>query len=265
MKSAKYVLVVLFYLLLAALTTFVPSMMSPSLVNEIIYDVAMLVLVINVLVTMIRFEPGSNNHIFWKDLLIAAIVFLALRIAKVYVAGVLFNLDPATQQYFNIGYLVAGAMICVALYKAIRLYSLELKRFQIATITITGLVVFALVTWLILSGVLGKDNASIITVISCSALLLIGVVIIILSMLLIAKTYGGQIQNVLILIATGFFFMVLHQSMYIFDKMHGLENAAVSPGTGIPYYIFCACCVIAGLMRMDIQSKEDDAVKELLS
>lgn len=264
MKNLKFVLVAVIYLALMLCTIFIPLFKSPTLGSEIIYDIAMLGVAIAVGSVMLGIEPGSNNHIFWRDIFIAIVIFLVLRVVKVYIAGLIFNVDPGILQFFNLGYLVSGIMLCVALYKSIRLYTLKLKPIHIVAIAISGLTALASITALLLTDILGNNEASIITVISSAALSLVGVVTIILSVLLIIKTIGGMIQNVLILIATGFAFLVVHQTLYILDKLHGLSNAAISPGTGIPYYLFCICCVASALLRIDISSLENEAVKKML-
>jgi hypothetical protein len=264
MKSLKYVIMVTFYLVLMFCTIFIPQLKSPTIGSEIIYDMAMLGVAIAVGLTMFSIEPGSNNYIFWRDIFVAILIFLILRVAKVYIAGLIFGVDPGILQFFNLGYLISGIILCIALYKSIRLYSLKLKPIHIVAIVTSGLVALGSITALLISDMLGNNEASIITVITSSALSLVGVVMIILSVLLIIKTIGGMIQNVLIFIATGFAFLVGHQTLYIMDKLHGLSNATISPGTGIPYYLFCICCVASAMMRMEISGLENEAVKKLL-
>ena len=87
---------------------------------------------------------------------------------------------------------------------------------------------------------------------------------IILAVMLIIKTMGGMIQNVLIMIAAGFVCLIAHQTFYILDKLHGLANAAISATTEIPYFLFCICCIISCLMRIDIAAKENEALKSII-
>ncbi|NTU61400.1 MAG: hypothetical protein HGA95_03640 [Caldiserica bacterium] len=264
MKYFRYVAVIAVYIALMLCTILVPSMKSPTLASEIIYDIAMLGVAFAVGITMTKFEQGSNNQIFWRDIFVAIVIFVGLRLVKVYIAGLLFKIDQAYLQFFNLGYLISGIILCIALYKSIRLYTLKLKPIHIFAIVISGLAALGSMAALLLSGMLGNNEASIVTVISSAALSLIGVIMIILSVLLIIKTIGGMIQNVLIMIASGFVFLIVHQTMYILDKLHGLANAAISPMTGIPYYLFCICCIISCLMRIDIANKENEAVKSIL-
>lgn len=264
MKYFKYVAVVVVYVALMLCTILVPQMKSPTLASEIIYDVAMIGVAVAIGITMSKFEPNSNNRVFWRDIFVAIVIFVGLRLGKVYVAGLLFGVNQAYLQLFNLGYLVSGVILCAALYKSIRLYTLKLKPIHVVAIVVSGLAALGSMSALLLSGMLGNNEASIVTVISSSALSLVSVIMIILSVMLIIKTMGGMIQNVLIMIAVGFVFLIAHQTFYILDKLHGLANATITPTTAIPYYLFCICCIISCLMRIDIANKENEAVKAIL-
>ena len=264
MKYFKYVIAVAIYVALMLCSIFVPQLTSPTIGNEIIYDIAMVGVAVAIAFTMLKFEPDSNNHIFWRDLLVAILIFVVLRVVKVYICGVIFGVDPAILQFFNLGYLISGVLLCIALYKSIRLYTLKLKPIHIFAIVVSGLVALGSITALLLSGMLGNNEASIVTVVSSSALSLVGVIMIILAVMLIIKTMGGMIQNVLIMIAAGFVCLIAHQTFYILDKLHGLANAAISPTTEIPYFLFCICCIISCLMRIDIAAKEYEAIKSII-
>lgn len=264
MKQLKYVVVVVIYVALTLGTIFIPQLKSPTLASEIVYDVAMLGVAVAIGITMSKFESKSNNRVFWRDIFVAIVIFVGLRLGKVYVAGLLFGVDQAYLQLFNLGYLISGVILCAALYKSIRLYTLKLKPIHIVAIVISGLAALGSISALLLSGMLGNNEASIVTVISSSALSLVSVIMIILSVMLIIKTMGGMIQNVLIMIAVGFVFLIAHQTFYILDKLHGLQNAAISPMTEIPYFLFCICCIISCLMRIDIANKVNEVVKAIL-
>ncbi len=259
----RYFLTLVLYTALAAVNIFVPVFASQGILNDVIYDVGMVIMVAIAALVVVRIDEDEKNKYFWQLIFWSSLAFLLIRIVKVYVFGYLVGLDKGIAQYMNALYILPLIAIAWAMYRDIRSYNLKLTSMQYFLLVAVALI-FVVGTWFVLSPSIMANGASLVTIITCAIMALFGTSIVILGGILVIKMSGGKLQTTIILLLTGLIFMTLSQIFYIRDTLDGLGTAVNSPITLVFYFLFGAFGSMAGLSRLKLLNDEVNLGKSVL-
>jgi hypothetical protein len=248
---------------LAVLNIFVAPFRDVGFLSDLVYDLAMLSMTVVFGIVAIRLDEGSTNRSFWMIVFFSTLIFLIIRIAKVYILGYAFSVDKGVLQYINMLYIAPLLVICWAIFKDISAYKIRLTVGQIILLAAVALA-FVIGTWFLLSPSILANGSSFVTILSCSIIAMFGMIVIIAGGVLVFKMSGGKLQITIFLLILGFFFMVVSQLLYVRDTLSGLPAAVNGPATLVAYYLFTALCTAGGLNRLDLITQEEDLGRSLL-
>lgn len=264
MDKARILIVIAIYVAMIVACLMLPFFKSPGIASKIIADCGMLVLVITVVTLLSKLEPGSNDHRFWKDCMIAGLSYLAVRIVKSYLLCLALGINGGYLELMNFGYVIPALFICKALFESMKNYTLKLSVKQRSIVAVLGVGVLIMTGFMFFSSVASADFGTASNYIAAVILAILGITLVVASMTLLFKTIGGQIQYVVLALTAGNFFMFAHQFGIIIDKIRGYANSAESTTTSVTYYLFCMMYAISVQLRVNLSAQEAELDRSFL-